>query len=168
MTNTLGRLMSSPNSLRIKSSPFGASILGVTIYTLGGDNLRIRHTDYELTPEIYKALFYTGYTGKTMNNENDILMMNNIINDLGYTGDGDRDSKRKTFSTKILPKLVEQFQNITFDEITNDSDDLQGKGVKIIIPSNIIDIYSRLEVILGLNLSGHTNTLSEASNLIDE
>ena len=42
-----------------------------------------------------------------MKNENDILMMNNIINDLGYTGDGDRDSKRKTFFNKILPKLVE-------------------------------------------------------------
>ena len=34
-----------------------------------------------------------------MKNENDNLMMNNIINDLSYTGDGDRDSKRKTFFT---------------------------------------------------------------------
>ena len=46
---------------------------------------------------------------------------------------------------------------------------LKGKGIeKIIIPSNIIDIYTRLEVLLGLKLSGHTNTLTEASNLIDE
>ena len=45
---------------------------------------------------------------------------------------------------------------------------LQGEGVKIIIPTNIIDIYTRLEVLLGLKLSGHTNTLTEASNLIDE
>ena len=45
----------------------------------------------------------------------------------------------------------------------------QGRGFeKIIIPSNIIDIYTRLEVLLGLKLSGHNNTLSEASNLIDE
>ena len=47
-------------------------------------------------------------------------------------------------------------------------DSLQGEGVKIIIPSNIIDIYTRLEVLLGLKLSGHTDTLTEASNLIDE
>ena len=40
--------------------------------------------------------------------------------------------------------------------------------MKIIIPSNIIDIYTRLEVLLGSKLSGHSNTLSEASNLIDE
>ena len=46
---------------------------------------------------------------------------------------------------------------------------LQGRGIeKIIIPSNIIDIYTRLEVLLGLKLSGHTDTLTEASNLFDE
>ena len=70
--------------------------------------MRTREIDYELTPEIYKALSYTGYTGNTMKNENDILMMDSIINDLGYTGDGDRDSKRKSFFSKVLPKLVEQ------------------------------------------------------------
>ena len=47
--------------------------------------------------------------------------------------------------------------------------ELKGRGIeKIIIPSNIIDIYTRLEVLLGLKLSGHTDTLTEASNLIDE
>ena len=46
---------------------------------------------------------------------------------------------------------------------------LKGKGIeKIIIPSNINDIYIRLEILLGLKLSGHTDTLTEASNLIDE
>ena len=46
---------------------------------------------------------------------------------------------------------------------------LKGKGIeKTIIPSNIIDIYTRLEIFLDLKLSGHTDTLTEASNLIDE
>ena len=102
-----------------------------------------------------------------MKNENDILL-NNVIRDLGYTGRGDRHSNRKNFFTKTLQKLVEEIQNKTFDEITDSSDDLQGEGVKIIKPSNIIDIYTRLEVLLGLKLSGHTDTLTEASNLIDE
>ena len=164
MTKTLGLLMSSPNSLRIKPSPSGPTILGVPIYTLGGDKLRIRDNDYELTPEIYKALSYTGYTGETMNNEKDILMMNNIINDLGYTGDGDRPANRKNFSTKTLPKLVDEIQNKTFDEF-----DLEGQGIqKNIIPSNIIGIYTTLEVLLGSKLSGHTDTLTEASNLMDQ
>ena len=160
--------MSSSNSLIIKPSPSGATKLGVPINTLRGDRTQIKDNIYDLTPEIYKALSYTGYTGKTMRNENDILMLNNIIRDLGYTGIGDYTSKRKTFLTITLPKLVEEMKNKTFEEITDDSDDLQGEGVKIIIPSNIIDIYTRLEILLGLKISGHTDTLTEASNLIDE
>ena len=98
-----------------------------------------------------------------MKDENDILMMYNIIRDLRYNGTGDRDSKRKTFFTKKLPKLVEDIQNRTFDEI-----DLENQGVKIIIPSNLIDIYTRLEILLGLKLSGHSDTVTEASALIDQ
>ena len=37
--------MSSADSLRIKSCLSGASILGVPIYTLGGDKLRIGDND---------------------------------------------------------------------------------------------------------------------------
>ena len=56
-----------------------------------------------------------------------------------------------------------------FNRLIKQSDKLEGQGFqKIIIPSNIIDIYTRLEILLGLKLSGHTDTLSEASNLIDE
>ena len=103
-TKTLGRLMSSANSLKITSTPSGASIFEVLIITLGGDRIQIKDNIYELTPEIYKALSYTGYTGNTMKNKNDILMLNNIKNDLGYTSLGDYPSKRKTFFTKTLPK----------------------------------------------------------------
>ena len=168
MIETLGRLMSSSNSLRIKPSPSRASVFGVPINTLGGDRIQIKDIIYDLTPEIYKALSYTGYTGNTMKNENVILMMNIIIRDLGYTGLRDYPSKRKTFFTKTLPKLIEEIQNRTFEEIINDSDVLQREGVKIIIPSNIVDIYTRLEILIGLKLSGHSDTLTEASILIDE
>ena len=37
---------------------------------------------------------------------------------------------------------------------------------KKFLPSNIIDIYTGLEILLRLNLSGHTDTLSEASKTI--
>ena len=169
MRQMIGSLMNSKNSLKITQDESGkANILGVPIQISGANTIKINENIYELTPEIYMALSDTGYTGKTMKSENDILMMRNIIRDLGYTGDDDRDWKRKIFLTTTLPKLVEEIQNKTFEEINDDSDDLQGEGVKIIIPSNIIDIYTRLEVLLGLKLSGHTDTLTEASNLIDE
>ena len=169
MREMIGSLMRSKNSLRItQDESHRANILGVPIQISGADTIKINENIYELTPEIYKTLSDTGYTGKDMKNEYDILMLNNIIRDLRYTGRDDRDSKRKTFFLKKLPKLVNDIQNRTFEEITDDSDDLQGEGVKIIIPSNIIDIYTRLEILLGLKLSGHTDTLTEASNLIDE
>ena len=169
MRQMIGSIMNSRNSLKITQDESGrANILGVPIQISEGDTMKINENVYELTPEIYKALTYTTFTGNTMKDENDILMMYNIIRDLGYNGTGDRDSKRKIFFTKKLPKLVEDFQIKTFDEITDDSDDLQEGIQKIIIPSNIIDIYTRLEILLGLKLSGHTDTLTEASNLIDE
>ena len=168
MSKTLGRLMSSANSLRITPSTSGAKILGVTINTLGGDRIQIKHNIYDLTPEIYKALSYTGYNGENLKNEDDILMLYNIIRDIGYTGIGDNKSQRKKFLIEKLPKLVEEIQNKTFEEIIDEPDNLEGQGLKIIIPSNIFDIYTRLEVLLGLKLSGHTVTLTEASNLIDE
>ena len=94
--------------------------------------------------------------------------MFNIINDLGYIGRAVRQSNRKIFFTITLPQSVDYIQKKTFDEIRIDSDDLQGDGVKIIIPSNIFDIYTRLEILLGLKLDSHTDTLTEASNLKDE
>ena len=97
-----------------------------------------------------------------MQSENDILMMNNFLRDIEYTGVEVKKSNRKTFFTE-LPKKVNEIQNRAFNEI-----DLEGQGVKIIIPSNIIDLYTRLEVLLGMKLSGHTDTLTEASNLIDQ
>ena len=96
-----------------------------------------------------------------MKNGNDILKKNIIKNDFNYTGISNKPSK-------TLPKLVDNFQNETFDEILDSSDDLQGEGIKVFIPSNINDIHSRLEVLLGLKLSGHTDTLTEASNWMDE
>ena len=43
---------------------------------------------------------------------------------------------------------------------------LKGRGVEtIIIPPNITSTYTRLEVLLEWKLSGHTDTLTEASNL---
>ena len=104
-SETLRRLMSSLNSLKIKPSPSGATILGVPINTLGGDRIQMKDNIYDLTPEIYKALSYTEYDGKTIKKENDILMLNNIIRDLGYTGIADNKSKRETFFTKRTSKI---------------------------------------------------------------
>ena len=110
MAKTLGRLMSSFNSLKIKPASSGATILGVPIYTSGGDKLRIRDNVYDSTPEIYKALSYRGYTGNTMKNENDILMLNNIINDLDYAALEIEIQNEKHFSQKLFQNWLRRFK----------------------------------------------------------
>ena len=46
---------------------------------------------------------------------------------------------------------------------------MNDQGIEeIIIPFSIIDIYTRLEILLGVKLSGLSETLTEASNLIYE
>ena len=47
-------------------------------------------------------------------------------------------------------------------------EELQGEGKKTFIPSNIFYIYTRLEVLLGIKLSGNIDTLTVASNIVDE
>ena len=51
-------------------------------------------------------------------------MIYKIVGDLRYTGRGDKSSKRETLFTITLPKLVDDIQKKTFDESTDDSDDL--------------------------------------------
>ena len=46
-----------------------------------------------------------------------------------------------------LPKAVTKIRNPSLPTIENVSDsDLEDHGLEIIIPSNIIDIYTRLEI----------------------
>ena len=66
-----------------------------------------------------------GDKGETMKEETAILMMNKIIMDLNHTGIGDRTSGRKTYSAIALPNSVRVFQYKTFDEIIDNSDELE-------------------------------------------
>ena len=52
----------------------------------------------------------------------------------------------------VVPKGIQKIRNPPSPAIENieESDKLEGYGVKIIITSSIIDIYTRLEVLLGL------------------
>ena len=76
MRQMIGSLMNSRNSLKTTQDELGrANILGVPIHISEGDTIKTNENVYELTPEIYKALTYTTYTGNSMKDKNDILMM---------------------------------------------------------------------------------------------
>ena len=50
----------------------------------------------------------------------------------------------------------------------NKTKNIQDEGMNFIIPSNFMDKCIRLEILLGLKLSGHSDTLTETSNLKHE
>ena len=95
--------MRSHNSLgRDQEDSVRATIFGVSINTLSCDKLRIREKVSDLTPEIDKALSPTGYSGRNMKKEADILIITNILNDVEYTSARDKPLKRETFLWSIF------------------------------------------------------------------
>ena len=161
LEDTFKSLTDSTTSLKLNQDKNGNfSILGTNVTPLGGDKIQVYDNIYEFNPQIHLALSKSSYTGKSMKNENDRITLYNFLTDVGYTGIGDEKNNQNLF----FKKLIKNYRKIKKEEPVI----LEGKGVKIIIPSNIIDIYTRLEILLGLKLSGHTDTLTEASNLVDE
>ena len=140
-----------------------ANFFNVSIASLGGDKAKIRDVVYGITHELYSTLSSTGYTGKHKRSDTDDLIFNNTMNKQGYTGVENKSSKLKHFNTKNFPERVAKNESRIVDE----SDDMQGEGMIIIIPSNVFDIRTTLEVLLVLEISRHTDTQTEASKLID-
>ena len=67
-----------------------------------------------------------------------------------------------------MDKILSPSSALLFIENEEESCELEGQGIKTIFPTDILDIYSRLQVLLGIKWSGQTDALTEASNLIDE
>ena len=138
----------------------------IPVTALGENRISTNDQEYDINPNIQKYFTNTKKTTKHMDNE-DKLTVYNIPENIDFYSmrhTKGLNSARMKDALYNLPKEIDKIRNPPLPAIYN----LQGEGVKIIIPSNIIDIYTRLEVLLGLKLSGHTNTLTEASNLIDE
>ena len=141
------------------------------IKALGENRISIKNQEYDIKPNIQAYFINTKLTTKNMDDE-DKLTIYNILKNTGFYSMKHikgLNSARFKDAKYNLPKEIAKIQNPPLPPIENEADNLEGEGIqKIIIPSNIIDIYTRLEVFLGLKLSGHTDTLTEASNLIDE
>ena len=142
----------------------------IPIKANGENRISINNHEYDIKPNIQNYFTNTNQTTKNMDDE-DKLTKYDILKNIGFYS---MKNKKGLKSARIkdalinLPREIDKIRNPTLPTIENESNNLEGEGVKIIIPSNIIDIYTRLEILLGLKLSGHTDTLTEASNLIDE
>ena len=129
---------------------------GMPVEMLGDSRIEIKGKDFNITPNLQNV--FTDTTGKSLKklDKMETITYKQLLKTLNYKNykpkTGETNSGRYKNTKNILIPI-----------------NLQGRGIeKIIIPSNIIDIYTRLEILLGLKLSGHTDTLTEASNLIDE
>ena len=142
----------------------------VPIKALGENRISIKDQEYDIKPNSQEYFTITKLTTKNMD-DGDKSIIYDILKNTGFYSmrrKKGKQSARTIDARNNLPREIAKIRNPPLPAIQNESDKLQGEGVKIIIPSNIIDIYTRLEVLLGLKLSGHSDTLTEASNLIDE
>ena len=138
------------------------------IKTSKGNNVEINENKHNITPGLQKVFTdHTYDTAKSMSDE-DKVIFRDILFKTGYYKHKPGKGRLQGRDRYIRYELDNEVRRILGLD-TKPKTKLKGKGVeKIIIPSNIIDIYTRLEILLRLKLSGHTDTLTEASNLIDE
>ena len=131
---------------------------------LRGTEVEINDKEYNKTPGIQEVFTDTIYDIANSMNDMDKLVFRDILQKTGYYN-----PKLTKGRMSGRDRYIKNELDIDVRKILNLDTKLKGRGVeKIIIPSNIIDINTRLEVLLGLKLSRHTDTLTEASKLIHE
>ena len=131
---------------------------------VGETKVQINDNEYNITSGLQKV--FTNKSYDTANSKNDMekVIFRDILEKINYSN-----RKRQKGPMSGRDRYIQIKLHDDVRKVLNLDKQLKGRGVeKIIIPSNIIDIYTRLEVLLGLKLSGHSDTLTEASNLIDE
>ena len=165
LENTLNKMKDNTGFFKSSHDPQrGWMINNYPIKMVGGTKLEIIDNEYNISSGLQKVFTNKSYdTANSMNNMErvifrDILQKTNYNNRKRQKGPM---SGRDRYIQNKLDDDVRKF--LILDK------QLKGRGVeKNNIPTYIIDIYTRLEVLLGLKLSGLTDTLAEASNLIDE
>ena len=155
LENTLNNMKNNAGFFKIEERDNGDVFWnGFPVEKIGGNKIKINENVFDITRGIQKVLTDTSNIPIKKLNDQDREIFNYILESLDFKNykpvRGESKSGRYKQSKTNFKKH-----------------NLEGQGVRIIIPSNIIDIYLRLEVLLGLKLSGHSDTLTEASNLID-
>ena len=173
LLNTLAFMKKSKNFFKLTEDDDGKVYWNeVLIEPLGGNRININNREYDISPDIQSYFTNTKLTTKFLDNFEKEIVFETLQNVGFYYNIPKMGFKAARMKDALydLPKAIDKIRNPSLPTIENieDSNDLEGQGIKIIIPSNIIDIYTRLEVLLGLKLSGHIDTLTEASNLLNE
>ena len=128
---------------------------GDPVKMLRGTELEIKYKKFNKTPNLQKVITETSNIPLKKLNDQEREIYNTILEALDFNNYKPKSDESKSGRYKQSKSNLNKRN-------------LEGEGVKIIIPSNIIDIYIRPEISLGLKLSGYSDILTEAGNLIDE
>ena len=144
----------------------------VFVQPLRERRINIENQEFDITPVFQAFLTNTRVTTKLSNNvEKETVFY--ILENVGFY---DNIPEKVLKSARIkdalfyLPRELANIRNPLIPQIVNEEvfHDLQGERKEnVIIPFNMIDIYTKMKILLELKLSRHSNTLAEASNLID-
>ena len=165
LENTLNKMTDNTGFFKTHYDPQrGWMLNNYPTKTPRGTIVEINENEYNITPGLQKVFTDHSYDTAKSRSDKDKVIFRDILFKTGYykykPGKG-RMPGRDRYIRYEIDNDVRKILKLDTK--------LKGRGIEtIIIPSNIIDIYTRLEVILGLKLSGHTDTLTEVSNKIDE
>ena len=142
----------------------GWAINNRPIKMLRGTKLEINENKNIISLGIQKVLVDQSYDTAESMTDKDKIIFRDILQKTGYYNHNPTKGRLtgpNRYNKYDLDNDVSRFLKLDTK--------LKGRGIeKNDIPSNIIDIYTRLEILLGLKLSGHTDTLTDASNLTGE
>ena len=110
---------------------------GIPVEKMSGNKLKINENIYDKTPGIQKVLIDTSNIPLKKLIDQDNEMFISILESLNF----------ENYKAIRGESKSERYKQSKINLIKGD---LQGQGIqKIIIPSNIFDIYTRLEILLG-------------------
>ena len=91
------------------------------IEPLGGNKIKIDNKEFNLTPEIQKAMTSTNYNFNNMKNDDDILTFANILKTVNYNSKQDSHSARSKYIKNNLQNRVDRILNPTLSLPTTSS-----------------------------------------------
>ena len=149
--DTLAFMKTSKNFLKLTESDDGSVYWNdVLVKPLGENRIIINDIEYDITPDIQAYFTNTKLTTKFLDNVEketvfDILKSVGLYDKIPRVG---LKAARMQDALYIFPGKIAEIRNPSLPTIENIefSSDLDGQVIKIIIPSNIVDIYTRLEI----------------------
>ena len=154
LENTLSNMKNQKGFFNIEDKKGDIFWNGFPVETLGGYKLENNEVIYNISDSLQKVITITANLPLKKLIDIDKEIYNNILKNLDF--ENYQTIRGETKSVRY------KYSETNFKGLKNQGID------KIIIPSKIFDIYSSLEISPGLKISGHTDTLTEASNLIDK